>query len=68
MLTRHLHERTKNDNHATKEGSPSEEGLPWYSSYRLSFISELLGHAASSDNQDDNGDDQYGTNSDDSPE
>ena len=51
-----------------KEGSPSEEGLPWYSSYRLSFVSELLGHAASSDNQDDNGDDQYGTNSDDSPE
>ena len=50
-----------------KEGSPSEEGLPCNSSYRLSFISELLGHAASSDNQDDNGDDEYGTNSDDSP-
>ena len=51
-----------------KEGSPSEEGLPLNPGYRLSFISELLGHAASSDNQDDNGDDQYGTHSDDSPE
>ena len=51
-----------------KEGSPSEEGLPLNPSYRLSFISKLLGHSASSDNQDDNGDDQYGTNSDDSPQ
>ena len=51
-----------------KEGSPSSEGLPCNSGYRLSFFSKLLGHAASSDNQDDNGDDQYCTNGDDSPQ
>ena len=51
-----------------KRREPFRRRAPLDSSYRFSFISEYLRNSAGSDNQDDDGDDQYCTDCNDSPE